>query len=459
MTPTLFRSPARERRWTYRYANPFPCPVELWLSMPRRHPGQYDLRVRFQGAAPAGAYLMTVGGGRQPIAPETIGDVINEPLAAGTINVLVRYRIEPGARVSLDGAYQAEALRLAPENASACLSRLGWEPVPSPATLSEAERLYYLRSTPLVRVDEPTSAEADRLAGTGGARADAASSLERVRRLLQHLVSDRYSYAWPVPIRGSAAMRENPEGDCGSYSSLLAAWCRSLGIPARIVVGTWAQGKMQAHVWNEVFVDGIGWIPVDASAAALLRTDPGRIRPLMDLPRGSPSPFTSEFHLGGLGRDRLAFSLEMDCHPLPGYDEGGDPPGTATRLSYRGGDVAWGHELLEGSAPYLQPAYPRFACATSGATDDEFLGVWRFPRPLSRLLLHAVSALALAAGLVFLVVQPDALNGTLRVRAALLSFAAFSGARFLLGSNPRMNLTLAAVFLIAVVLQVLRGAG
>jgi transglutaminase-like putative cysteine protease len=76
---------------------------------------------------------------------------------------------------------------------------------------------------------------------------------------------------YPPAERGAAAMLRDRRGDCGEYSSLFAAWCRSTGIAARIVYGTWAHGRMAAHAWNEFRLDGVGWVPVDASLGWAMR--------------------------------------------------------------------------------------------------------------------------------------------------------------------------------------------
>jgi len=43
------------------------------------------------------------------------------------------------------------------------------------------------------------------------------------------------------------------------------AWCRAVGIPARVVLGSWVGGRMRAHAWAGLHADGTGWVPVDPS--------------------------------------------------------------------------------------------------------------------------------------------------------------------------------------------------
>lgn len=59
---------------------------------------------------------------------------------------------------------------------------------------------------------------------------------------------------------------ESGHGDCGQVSLLYISLMRSLGVPAR-----WESGWMlhpcekNYHDWAEVYFEGIGWVPVDAS--------------------------------------------------------------------------------------------------------------------------------------------------------------------------------------------------
>jgi len=60
------------------------------------------------------------------------------------------------------------------------------------------------------------------------------------------------------------------EGACGSQSMLLAALCRSVGIPARVVWGCLYipeyGGGFGSHGWNEIYMgEDAGWIPLDVT--------------------------------------------------------------------------------------------------------------------------------------------------------------------------------------------------
>ena len=57
------------------------------------------------------------------------------------------------------------------------------------------------------------------------------------------------------------------EGDSYTYSILFTAMCRASGIPARPEAGVLVYNNKQStnHYWAEFYIDGFGWIPVDAA--------------------------------------------------------------------------------------------------------------------------------------------------------------------------------------------------
>lgn len=71
---------------------------------------------------------------------------------------------------------------------------------------------------------------------------------------------------------------ENRQGFCEHYASAFAILMRSAGIPTRIVLGylggslnplnnVISVDQSMAHAWNEVWIDGKGWIRIDPTAA------------------------------------------------------------------------------------------------------------------------------------------------------------------------------------------------
>jgi protein-glutamine gamma-glutamyltransferase len=80
---------------------------------------------------------------------------------------------------------------------------------------------------------------------------------------------------------------DTKRGFCGHYASAFAVLARAAGMPTRVVTGY--QGgiynryadyyivhQSNAHAWDEVWLDGRGWVRVDpTSAVAPTRVDPG----------------------------------------------------------------------------------------------------------------------------------------------------------------------------------------
>jgi transglutaminase-like putative cysteine protease len=110
--------------------------------------------------------------------------------------------------------------------------------------------------------------------------AGAKDSWEAARRLSQW-VAEEIGYDIP----GGASARNTydiREGECGAHSRLFAAFCRAVGIPARVVWGCMyvpnLGGSFGQHAWNEVYMGEIGWIPVDTTAREVDYADSGHIR-------------------------------------------------------------------------------------------------------------------------------------------------------------------------------------
>ncbi|MDQ3631093.1 MAG: transglutaminase domain-containing protein [Actinomycetota bacterium] len=315
MTAAARRSaPAVELR--YRFRNAQPEPVELWLSLPPDGVGQTVEKVRLE--------------------PQEIIRRRGRDLAG--VNELAYIVLGPGDQVELDATVRPERRRHeAPGDAST-----------AGGPLSPEGRRHYLRATPMVPTDGAVAGEARRIVEAAQAAGDEA----RARALFAELALE-YTYAYPPRRRGAAAMLEERAGDCGEFSFLFAAWCRSCGIPARAIVGTWARGRTQAHVWNEIHLDGIGWIGVDASMAALAHRKPWLVW-LMGRRPGSWKRF-----FGALPGDRIAFSIDPDVGLSPPY--AAVVSGGEADMEAAGRPLRWGRDTVGPGAPYLQPAYPRFA--------------------------------------------------------------------------------------------------
>jgi hypothetical protein len=104
--------------------------------------------------------------------------------------------------------------------------------------------------------------------------------LEAARRLSKW-VADNITYA--IPGGGTARKTYDIKaGECGAHSLLLAAFCRAVGIPARVVWGCMYTpnygGSFGQHGWSEIYMGKAGWIQVDATAFETDYVDSGHIR-------------------------------------------------------------------------------------------------------------------------------------------------------------------------------------
>ena len=131
---------------------------------------------------------------------------------------------------------------------------------------------------------------------------------------LSRWVADEIGYDIP----GGTSARNTYDkrlGECGSHSRLLTAFCRAVGIPARLAVGCMYTpgygGSFGQHVWNEIYMGEAGWIPVDSTAHEIDYVDSGHIRlgtetsfnpkkmEILDYKTGFPGKVATEIEIPG----------------------------------------------------------------------------------------------------------------------------------------------------------------
>ena len=133
----------------------------------------------------------------------------------------------------------------------------------------------YLVPSELIQSDDPLLVEKAREI-TKGSR----DSWEAARRL-SRWVSGNIQGA--IPGGGTArGVYDSRSGECGGHSFLMAAFCRAVGIPARVAWGCMhlpeRGGIFGQHGWNEIYMGEAGWIPVDTTAGEIDYVDSGHIR-------------------------------------------------------------------------------------------------------------------------------------------------------------------------------------
>ena len=88
-------------------------------------------------------------------------------------------------------------------------------------------------------------------------------------------------------------------GNCTDFHALLIGLCRASGIPARFIIGfPIPEGTKEGsiggyHCWAEFYIEGKGWIPVDASEASKNRA-------------------RKEYYFGTLCENRVEFTVGRD---------------------------------------------------------------------------------------------------------------------------------------------------
>jgi len=165
----------------------------------------------------------------------------------------------------IDGIFEIEPARYNGENA----------PSFPPDFIGNTELQKYLQPELTIESDNPLIiSEAKRI--TSGSK----NSWEAAVRLSKW-VSENIAGAIPGGISAINTLKTQ-EAECGGHSRLLAAFCRSLGIPARLSVGcmytTNYSGSFGQHAWTEVYMGSAGWIPVDATISEFNYIDAGHIR-------------------------------------------------------------------------------------------------------------------------------------------------------------------------------------
>jgi transglutaminase-like putative cysteine protease len=152
----------------------------------------------------------------------------------------------------------------------------GRDAPPFPADLGETPELQaFLAPEDFIESDDPVLIQKARELTEGSQDA-----WEAVRRL-GRWVAEEIGYDIP----GGASARNTydvREGECGAHSRLMAAFCRGVGIPARVVWGCMyvpsLGGSFGQHAWNEVYMGARGWVPLDTTAREIDYADSGHIR-------------------------------------------------------------------------------------------------------------------------------------------------------------------------------------
>jgi len=133
-------------------------------------------------------------------------------------------------------------------------------PAPFPQDIKKPELTGYLTSTLLTRLDDP---EIKKIAKKV---TDRAPDVWTAARRLRQWVSEEIEGSMGMGFASASQTLKDREGDCSEQSVLLTALARSVGIPARCVMGlVYQDGSFFRHMWTEVWVGR--WQPLDPAQA------------------------------------------------------------------------------------------------------------------------------------------------------------------------------------------------
>src|SRR5262249_40736501 len=104
----------------------------------------------------------------------------------------------------------------------------------------------------------------------------AKTPLDKARAIYDYVTSslkyDKSGQGWG---RGDAIYAcDVKRGNCTDFPPLIIGMARASGLPARFVIGFPLPADQAAgdiggyHCWAELYIDGIGWLPVDSSEAS-----------------------------------------------------------------------------------------------------------------------------------------------------------------------------------------------
>jgi transglutaminase-like putative cysteine protease len=137
-----------------------------------------------------------------------------------------------------------------------------------------------------------------------------------------------------------AAFLRNRAGYCQQYAAALAWMVRAAGIPARVAFGftrgttgdniTYTITNRNAHAWTEVYFQGLGWIPFDATPSAGLT---GSAHPAWAPDNDAPTPTASSSNAAGQPGTSSSSAVDKLNRPDRGIDNAGGSGATGTSAS------------------------------------------------------------------------------------------------------------------------------
>ncbi|WP_283607397.1 transglutaminase-like domain-containing protein [Faecalispora anaeroviscerum] len=97
--------------------------------------------------------------------------------------------------------------------------------------------------------------------------ASSGTDVEKLKAIYNYMIKNiKYDFEKAAKVTSSYvpnvdSILTSQKGICFDYSSLMAAMLRSQGIPSKVVVGS-VDTLAVTHAWNEVYLQGTGWISI-----------------------------------------------------------------------------------------------------------------------------------------------------------------------------------------------------
>lgn len=129
---------------------------------------------------------------------------------------------------------------------------------PEGATVDDA----YSRSNAMITSEDPRVVELAKKA-----IGNATDPWEKTKRIVKWVSANLRDKNFATGFASASEVARNLSGDCTEHGVLVAAMCRAVGVPSRVVVGlVYAEnlGGFGYHLWNEVYVNQ-RWVAVDAT--------------------------------------------------------------------------------------------------------------------------------------------------------------------------------------------------
>ena len=149
-----------------------------------------------------------------------------------------------------------------------------------PSDAANSETVYQTHAHSVyTRLPEETRSAALAICQNAGLRADDPNIIPALASYVQNIGEyDLNVSSYPSDDYAIYFLTQSHTGYCIHFATAAVALYRTLGIPARVcegyLVNNTAPGSSvkvtgaDAHAWAEVYVDGLGWVPVEVTASA-----------------------------------------------------------------------------------------------------------------------------------------------------------------------------------------------